>query len=303
MKNLEPMYSYPIVENDGWKNLTGALPVEMTNDYLFRALLQSDNETLKALLASVLRMDISDIESARITNEIPLGSHVDSKEFIMDVNVGLNDRANINLEMQVIKETWWSDRSLSYICRSFDNLNKGAPYDMAKPVRQVAFCDFTLFNEAPEFYAVYKVLNEKHPEVVYSDKLIITNIDLNRIDLATDEDRFYKTDEWARFFKAETWEDMKMLAEGNTTMNRAISGIWQLTDDDIIREQCRAREEWIINDNRKTEIIAEQDAEIKKKDAEIDKKDAEIEQKNAEIEQKDAEIKRLKMELAAKKGN
>ena len=87
-----------------------------------------------------------------------------------------------------------------------------------------------------------------------------------------------------------------MLAEGNTTMNRAISGIWQLTDDDIIREQCRAREEWIINDNRKTEIIAEQDAEIKKKDAEIDKKDA-------EIEQKDAEIKRLKKELAAKKGN
>ena len=48
------------------------------------------------------------------------------------------------------------------------------------------------------------------------------------------------------------WEDMKMLAEGNTTMNRAISGIWQLTDDDIIREQCRAREECIISDNRKT---------------------------------------------------
>ena len=52
MKNLEPMYSYPIVENDGWKTLTGALPVKMTNDYLFRALLQSDNETLKVLLAS-----------------------------------------------------------------------------------------------------------------------------------------------------------------------------------------------------------------------------------------------------------
>ena len=77
MKNLEPMYSYPIVENDGWKDLTGALPVKMTNDYLFRALLQSDNETLKALLASVLRMNISDIESAKITNEIPLGSYID----------------------------------------------------------------------------------------------------------------------------------------------------------------------------------------------------------------------------------
>ena len=55
MSSYEPSYAYPIVENDGWKNLTGELPVKMTNDYLFRALLQSDNETLKAILSSVLK--------------------------------------------------------------------------------------------------------------------------------------------------------------------------------------------------------------------------------------------------------
>ena len=55
------------------------------------------------------------------------------------------------------------------------------------------------------------------------------------------------------------------------------------------RESCWGREEWIINDNRKTEIIADQKVEI--------------EQKDAEIAENDAEIERLKKELAAKKGD
>ena len=316
MNELVPMYKYPIVDDDGWKSLNGELPVKMTNDYLFRALLQSDNETLKALLASLLRLDADQIKSARITNSIPLGIGIDSKTFIMDVSVELNDLKLVNLEMQVIKEPWWCDRSLSYICRSYDNLNRGASYDQAKPVRQIAFCDFTLFRKAPEFYATYKILNEHNPKIVYSEKLVISNVDLTRIDLATDVDKEYRTDEWARLFKAETWEDMKMLAEKNSMMERTISGIWQLTEDNLIREQCRAREEWIINDNRKNEIIEQQRAAMdeyeindKRKNEIIEQQRAAIEEyeindnrKNEIIEQQKREMEDLKQEIAALKG-
>ena len=52
--------------------------------------------------------------------------------------------------------------------------------------------------------------------------------------------------------------EMKMLAAKNETIGRAISGVWQLTEEERIREQCRAREDWIINDRWKTETIAEQ---------------------------------------------
>ena len=48
-----------------------------------------------------------------------------------------------------------------------------------------------------------------------------------------------------------------MLAAKNETIGRAISGVWQLTEEERIREQCRAREDWIINDRWKTEKIAE----------------------------------------------
>ncbi len=301
MNNYTPVAHYPLIKSDGWKNLTGDLPVKMTNDYLFRALLQSDNEVLKAILASVLHMDVDEIKSAEITKEFLLGEEIGDKEFILDVNVVLNDKVITDLEMQVIKESFWCDRSLSYICRSFDNLNQGVEYANVKPVRQVAFCDFTLFEKYPEFHATYKILNVKKPEVEYSNKFIISNIDLTRIDLATEEDKKYGVNKWAQFFKAETWEDMKMLAQKDDTIGRAISGVWQLTEEEMIRERCRAREEWIINDKWKSEQLVIKDAEIEQKNAEIEQKKAEIEQKKAEIEQKDAEIERKDVEIEQEK--
>ncbi|MBO6112541.1 MAG: PD-(D/E)XK nuclease family transposase, partial [Lachnospiraceae bacterium] len=113
MKNYIPVYVYPLTRNDGWKKLTGELPVKMTNDYLFRALLQSDNDTLKALLASLLHMDVKMIRSAKVTNPILLGEAITDKTFIMDIQVELNNDSLINLEMQVIREEGWTNRSLS----------------------------------------------------------------------------------------------------------------------------------------------------------------------------------------------
>ena len=296
MKKYTPVTKYPLIKSDGWKKLTGELPVKMTNDYLFRALLQSDNETLKAILASVLHKDINEIRSAMITNECLLGEEINSKEFILDVNVVLNDNEVTDLEMQVIKELFWNDRSLSYICRSYDKLNRGMAYAEAKPVRQITFCDFTLFGKYPEFHSTYKVLNTKHPEVVYSEKLIISNIDLTRIDLATEEDRKFKTDKWARFFKAKTWEDMNMLAEKDETIGNAISGVWQLTEEEMIRERCRAREEWIINDNWKNEMMEKLKTENERQKIEIDQQRAENKQQKEQIENLRSEIERLKTE-------
>ena len=54
-----------------------------------------------------------------------LGSQIDNKTFILDVSVDLNDEQRLNLEMQVIREEGWNDRSVIYLSRLFDNLNKG----------------------------------------------------------------------------------------------------------------------------------------------------------------------------------
>lgn len=90
--------------------------------------------------------------------------------------------------MQVINEHNWPERSLSYLCRSFDGLNRGDNYPEAKPVILVSLLDFTLFPERSEFYATYQLLNVKN-YIKYSDKLCLHVLDLTRTDIATEEEK------------------------------------------------------------------------------------------------------------------
>ena len=74
--------------------------------------------------------------------------------------------------------------------------------ELAAAVR-IGILDFTLFPEHPEFYATNKMMNvQKH--YIYNDKFTLNVLDLNHTELATDEDKQWKLDYWARQFKAET---------------------------------------------------------------------------------------------------
>ena len=236
-------------------NLTGPLSIPMTNDYLFRALLQQNNKVLKGLISSLLHLSPREITSVEITNPIELGKSIDAKYFFLDIKVLLNSDTVINLEMQVINEHNWPERSLSYLCRSFDNLNRGENYLETKPVIQISLLDFTLFPDHPEFYASYQLLNVKN-YIKYSDKIHLHVLDLTRIDLATEEDRQYQIDYWAALFKATTWEELRMLAEKNDAIAEATETVYKLSEEEMIRLQCEAREDYYRR-QRDAEILKE----------------------------------------------
>lgn len=228
------------------RNAHGLIPYGMTNDYMFRAVLQTNNKALRGLICSLLHLHEEDIISVEITNPIILGESIKSKEFRLDINVTLNNCSHINLEMQVTGRLIWSNRSVSYLCRSFDMLNHGQDYAEVKPVIHIGFLDYALFNDCPEFYATYKLLNVKNYHL-YSDNLTLSVVDLSHIELATDEDRKYHIDYWAKLFKATTWEEIKMLASKDPYINEASKTIFQLSAEDQIRKRCRDREEYYLD--------------------------------------------------------
>jgi len=227
------------------KDVSGPVTIPLTNDYLFRALLQLNNLVLQYLISALLRIPLSLIVSVEIINPIILGQAYDDKDFYLDIRVRLNNETIINLEMQVINEHNWPERSLSYLCRSFDNLCRGTTYIDVSPAIQIGLLDFTLFPNSPEFYATYKMLNIKNHHV-YSDKFQLSVLDLTRIDLATEEDKQYGIHHWASLFKATTWEEIKMLAEQNEYIKSAVDTIYQISQEEQIRLQCEAREEYYL---------------------------------------------------------
>ena len=183
----------------------GKLTIPMTNDYLFRALLQQNNKVLTGLIASLLHLSPSEISSVEITNPIILGESINDKTFFLDIRVDLNQNTLINLEMQVINEHNWPERSLSF-----------------------------------------------------------------RVSL----------------FKARTWEELHMLSQNNEYLKEASETVYHLTQEEKVRLQCQAREDYY----RRMKGIQEKFEHYK----------AEKIQSDDEISELKQQIATLKKELEAK---
>lgn len=248
---------------------TGKVDYCLTNDYMFRAVFQSNKKALNGLLCAILHLAPEQIRSTKITNPIELGEAIDEKTFILDISILLNNNSYVNLEMQVARLDYWQERSLAYLCRTFDHLSKGENYIKTKPTIQVSFLDFTLFPEHPEFFATYKMLNVKNHNV-YSDKFTLSVVDLSQIALATEEDKANGIDAWAALFKATEWEEIKMLARGNKFMEEAVYAMYRLSKNSKIRQQCEAREDYERRKNGMAERVREMMREVEEGRAEVE---------------------------------
>ncbi|MBP3784621.1 MAG: Rpn family recombination-promoting nuclease/putative transposase [Butyrivibrio sp.] len=284
-------------------NATGDIPYGMMNDYIFRIVFQKNKYALKGLLCSLLGLEDDRIVGLRIVNEVTPGVRITDKEYRLDIVVELDDGTTIDLEMQKDNYDNWQYRSLSYLCREFDSLDHGEDYSEVKPVYQVGFLDFTLFEDHPEFFGKYQLRNARD-NYLYTDRFNLIVVSLNQIKLATSDDIACGIDQWARLFKSKTWEDIKMVASNNKYMTSAVETVYLTNEDKNAIKIAREREDFIrlqaYKDAKLKELEesnAAMEAKIASKEAEITSIKAENADKDATIADKDAEIARLKAEL------
>ena len=283
--------------DDFLKNATGEVRYRLTNDYMFRAVLQKNEKVLRGFVCSLLHLEKETIKKITITNPIVLGDAINEKTIIMDVALLLNDDQRLNLEMQVVNYNDWPERSLYSLSRDFCNLNRGGNYYDVLPLLHINILDFNLFPNHPAFYSRNKVMDQETHHV-YSSKFGINVLELNQIELATDEDKVWKLDYWAKLFKANTWEEIQMKAEQDKTLHECASALRAMSEDERIRMQCIARERYemdqksLLNQGRKEQkeiddaIIAEKDTALSIKDTALAEKDAEIAALKAQLNQK-----------------
>lgn len=122
-------------------------------------------------------------------------------------------------------------------------------------------------------------------DLIYSDKLRISVLNLTQIELATKEDKSCQIDAWANLFKATTWEELTMLAQNNEYIKEAADTIFRFCQDERVRMECQARE-----DHYRTQLGIQQM---------MDRQAAEIQSRNAEIKTQAAEIDKLKTWIKA----
>ena len=289
-----------------YENATGPVPYGLKNDYMFHVVFQENMHALKGLISSVLHIPEKSITSIQVQNPIEPGKSIDDKTFILDLKVIINNKRIINLELQISNERNWPDRSLGYLCRSYDNLNKGDDYIETKPAVHISFLNFTLFKNAPEFCAKYMLLNTKNHRI-FTRKFSLVVVELNNTELATDEDQEYGIDKWAKLFNARSWEDLRMTASEDKAMQEALKELYKYNAEEQIREQCEARERYYFRKQYMENKIDTLTEKLKAKDEQLAAKDEalatnakELAAKDEALAAKDEEIALLRQELAKK---
>ena len=219
---------------------TGPIRYTLRNDYMFKAVLQKNERALKGLLSALLDMPVENIKEIQIMNPIEIGEAIDDKTCILDIKLMLNNNKIINIELQVAYFKDWVERSLVYLCKMFDNLHEGQKYGEVLPAYHIGILDFWLPEKTKEFYSEYRLLNVKNHEI-YSGKFGINVLHLKAVDddSVTKEPR--ELYEWAKLFKATSWEEIKMLAEKNEYLADTVVTLKELSDDEKIKMQAEAR--------------------------------------------------------------
>lgn len=209
-------------------------------------MMQKNSNVLKHLICAVTGIDADTVTVLDICNPIELGEEMNSKTCILDIKVLLNKEQYINVEMQVVKQSYWKERSLTYLCRTYDNLNEGQDYADAVPVLQISILDFDLFEDVEELLSRYYLINENpeyHNRYIDGFGIFVLNlrqIDNERVIQREGEAELYQ---WAELFRAQSWEELCMLAEKNEKIDECVYTMAQLSEDEKIRMQCEARKD------------------------------------------------------------
>ena len=249
--------------SEALKKASGVIPYTFLNDYMFRIILQKHKNVLRSIVCACLKLETEEVQDIVVQNPIELGKAIDDKTFILDIHVLLNNNMIINLEMQVLDLKDWPERSLSYLARSYDNVAKGDEYINVKPVYHIGFLNYTLFPEYPEFFAKYRMMNIINHNV-YTTKFNLYVIDLTQIELATQEDVDTGLVYWTQVFKAKTWEELRQMAERNQELQEATEALYVYNQDEIVKEQCRARQDYYNRERGMQKRMEEKDAAILK---------------------------------------
>ena len=223
------------------ENNPGEIQFGLTNDYMFRAVFQKNQTALKGLIAAALGFKPEEITSCTVLNPIILGESFNAKTCVLDIRVCINNRIHVNIEMQMGRFFNWPKRSLYYTCSMFSGLRAGQDYNEAPPCVHIGFVSNSPFEDDQQFFSRY-LLTEETSRRVLTDDFSIVMINLKHIPKGLPEgDALRELQCWTQLLCAKDWKEAIHMAEESTIMQEAIVTMYELSQEQKIREQCLAR--------------------------------------------------------------
>jgi uncharacterized small protein (DUF1192 family) len=119
-----------------------------------------------------------------------------------------------------------------------------------------------------------------------------------KTELATDEDKAYGIDQWAKLFKATTWEELKTMATQNPVFEDVAKSMFMYSSDKDVLEQCykvEYNQRFVNHLNDENKSLKASNDKLKVSNDELKVSNDELKASNAD---KDNRIAELQAEIA-----
>lgn len=225
--------------------------ISLRNDLLFHMVFTKNKEALKGLLSVLLNLPVNEILEPEVLNPMQYSDVIDTKLTVLDLKVHLKGNRYVLVEMQVRKFDYWTNRSVVYACRQVaDQAHDEFDYGKLESVIQISIMDYTLFPDHKVFFDQYMPRNKDgYP---FTNKLQFYVMDLTAMDQATEQQKAQGLIEWAKAFKAESWEEVNRI--DNPAVKEAAKTMEMIMSNPAQRELIRMRLDAEMD--RRTEIFA-----------------------------------------------
>ena len=219
-------------------------------DIVFQSLFSKKNEKItKAFAEAMLDEKVKKItinDDKELFREKP-----EDKLGILDLELDINDREKVDIEIQLVDRSNIQERLLFYFSKLYYNeVKKGDDYKKAKRVVMVAILDydFNLTKEIKRMETKWKLREENAKELVLTDKIEIDIIELSKVRAEYEKNKQNKKAQWALFINDPNTKEVKEIMKENEDIEEAVVTVHKMTEDEKMRRLADLREKAILDE-------------------------------------------------------
>ena len=217
-----------------------------TVDFCFKSLMNNP-KVRKGFIAALLKKDPESIRETVLLPTMLRQEYPDDKLGVLDVRVLLEDKTQIDMEMQVAYFACWDARVLFYLSKIFaDQLKRGEPYENLKKCIHVSILDFIHFEKDTECYRTICFCDKKTGKK-YTDLMEIQILELKKLpaDIRSGDDLI----KWMKFFGGKSRKEFAAMAKTDSFIEEAYKELEKLSADERAKLEYEARERAIRDYN------------------------------------------------------
>ena len=226
------------------------------NDYYFKTLMgkpERKDLTLNFLNSLYSDENIYYTDIFFIDKDIE-PSLIQGKLSRLDIRAVLNTGSQVDIEVQICREKYMSERSLYYWSRMYsEQLAKGKEYQTLKPAISINILDFDHLTNEKNWH------NTCHITVDASKRILTNHLEMHFLEIPklkiSDVKKLKKLDAWGLYFSGKrNKEALEVIKMTNPTINEALSYENYFSIDDKSRREYERYEDAIREE--KSKILA-----------------------------------------------